>query len=171
MSLTFAGSLLWFGRFQHYFSPVFLVPVPGVGTSSGRGRIMRKYLCVVGLMAAMAWAGSVHAQTPGSSSIFNIFKIPNGLNINVQPNITSNAPMDYRNQNAPIGSTIVNPPNNGTSFPLRMSQYFYTAGRSNYIASSTTWGTSTLPTPAQLQASAPSYFSAFQMYRAAPIGR
>jgi len=122
---------------------------------------MRKFLYLAGLALGMVWAGSAHAQT---SSIF-----PSSFNINVQPNITNNSAMDYRNQNAAIGTTIVAPANNGSAFSLRLSQMFYQPVRTNFISSSTTFGSSIFPTPAQMQAVAPSYFTPFQMYRAAPI--
>jgi hypothetical protein len=103
------------------------------------------------------------------SSITNILKFPKSLNINVQPNITNNSPMDYRNQSSPIGTTIVRPNTTGTAFPYTLTSMFYTPTRTNTISNTITFGSSILPTPAQMQASAPNYFKAFQMYRAAPI--
>ncbi len=91
------------------------------------------------------------------------------MNINVQPNITNNSPMDYRNTMSPIGTTITRPNTTGTSFPYRLASMFYQPQRTNFISGTTTFGTSTFPTPAQMQAAAPTYFKAFQMYRAAPI--
>lgn len=126
---------------------------------------MRKFLLFAGLAFGMAWAHSAHAQ---SSSIL---QFPSTLNINVQPNITNNSPMDYRNVNAPIGTTYTRPANNGSSFSLRLGQMFFQPTRSNYIASTTTFGSSVFPTPTQMQAAAPSYFMPFQMYRGAPIQR
>lgn len=140
-------------------------PQEGVG-------IMRKLLWLGGLTLGMVWTSSVHAQqTGGMSTVTNILKFPKSLNINVQPNITNNSPMDYRNQNAPIGTTITRPNNNGSAFFTRISQLFYQPSRTNYISSTTTFGTSLYPTPAQMQAAAPGYFMPFQMYRAAPIQR
>lgn len=126
---------------------------------------MRKVLLLAGLALGMAWVQSAHAQNS------SILQFPNTLNINVQPNITNNSPMDYRNQNAPIGTTITRPTFNGSAFSLRLSQMFYSSGRSNYIASKSTFGSSIFPSPAQMKAAAPSYFVPFQMYRAAPIGQ
>jgi hypothetical protein len=133
---------------------------------------MRTFVILAGLTLAMVWTGSAHAQsssTSGSTPIFNILKFPKSLNINVQPNITNNSPMDYRNINAPIGGTIIRPNTTGTAFPYRLSSMMYQPGRTNFISSTTTFGTSIFPTPAQMQAAAPTYFKAFQMYRSAPI--
>jgi hypothetical protein len=127
---------------------------------------MRKFSCLVGLTLALAWAGSVHAQTTsGTSSITHIFHFPKNININVTPNITNNSPMDYRNVSAPIGGMTYKPNTTGTAFPYTLSSMFFSSGRSNYIASTTTLGQSIYPTPAQMQAAAPSYFAPFQMYR------
>jgi hypothetical protein len=125
---------------------------------------VRKFLWLAGLALGMAWAGSVHAQ---SSSMTNIF--PKSFNINVTPNIINNSPMDYRNQNAAIGTTVYRQNTTGTAFPFKLQSMFFSSGRTNTIASTTTFGRSIYPTPAQMQAAAPSYFKAFQMYRAAPI--
>jgi hypothetical protein len=114
---------------------------------------MRKYLWLAGLTLGLGLAGSAHAQ----------------FNVTVTPNIANNSAMDYRNQNTPIGATFYNPPNNGSSFTNRLASYFFTPSRTNTFASTTTAGHSTFPTPAQMQAAAPSYFQAFQMYRAQPI--
>lgn len=133
---------------------------------------MRTFLLVASLTLALAWVEPVHAQSQSSSGLpilNNIIKFPKSLNVNVQPNITNNSPMDYRNQSAPIGATILRPSNNGSAFPLRLSQMFYQSSRSNYISSTSTFGSSIFPTPAQMRAAAPSYFVPFQMYRAAPI--
>lgn len=131
---------------------------------------MRKSLWLASLILGMAWAGSAHAQSSsGSTSIFNIIKIPKTFNINVQPNITNNSPMDYRNSNVPIATTTYRQNLTGTAFPYKLSSMFYSPQRTNFIASKTTFGSSIFPTPAQMQAAAPSYFVPFQMYRAAPI--
>ena len=131
---------------------------------------MREWLWLAGLTLGMVGAGSAHAQTPpGTSSVFNILKFPKSLNINVQPNIINNSPMDYRNQNAAIGTTVFRPNTTGTAFPFKLQSLFYSSGRTNTIASTTKFGRSIYPTPAQMSAAAPSYFKAFQMYRAAPI--
>ncbi len=131
---------------------------------------MRKFLWLMGLTLGIAWASSAHAQsTSGTSSITNILKFPKSFNINVTPNITNNAPMDYRNPYAAIGTTVYRPNTTGTAFPFKLQSMFFSSGRTNTIASTTTFGRSIYPTPAQMQAAAPSYFKAFQMYRAAPI--
>jgi hypothetical protein len=134
---------------------------------------MRTSLLVAGLTLGMVWTGSAHAQSSTSSSgappIFNILKFPKNLNINVQPNITNNSPMDYRNTSAPIGGMTIRPNTTGTAFPYRLSSMMYQPGRTNFISSTSTFGTSIFPTPAQMQAAAPSYFAPFQMYRAAPL--
>ncbi|HEY7330553.1 MAG TPA: hypothetical protein VH592_23135 [Gemmataceae bacterium] len=130
---------------------------------------MRTFLLVTGLTLGMLWAESAHAQTSGSSPITNVLKFPKSLNINVQPNITNNSPMSYVNQNAPIGGTIIRPNTTGTAFPYRLANMFYSPGRTNFISSTSTFGSSVFPTPAQMQAAAPGYFVPFQMYRAAPL--
>jgi hypothetical protein len=113
---------------------------------------MRKYLGLVGLTLGLTWAASAQAQ-----------------NLTITPNIANNSPMSYVNPFAPVGGAFSRPSNNGSAFPLRMNQLFYTPSRTNTFSNTITRGTSTFPTPAQMQASAPSYFRAFQMYRAAPI--
>jgi hypothetical protein len=131
---------------------------------------MRTFLLLAGLAVGMMWAQSAHAQaSSGSSPITTILKFPKSLNINVQPNIVNNSPMDYRNQNAPIGATMIRPNYTGGAFPYKLGSMFYSPGRTNYISSTSTVGRSTFPTPAQMQAAAPTYFVPFQMYRAAPI--
>ena len=136
---------------------------------------MRTFLLLVGLTLAMVWAEPAQAQSSSGSSglpiLNNIIKFPKNLNITVQPNITNNSPMDYRNQSAPIGTTYTRPANNGSAFSLRLSQMFYTSGRSNFFNSTSTFGSSVFPSPQQMQAAAPSYFAPFQMYRAAPLPR
>ncbi len=118
---------------------------------------MRKLLGLIGITLGMAWVGSVHAQLPGISSVI---RFPKSFNINVMPNITNNSPMDYRNQNAPIGGTMYRPNN------YKLSATFFQPQRTNFISSTTNFGQSVFPTPAQMQAAAPNYFKAFQMYRA-----
>jgi hypothetical protein len=122
---------------------------------------MRRFLWLTGLTLGMVWASSAHAQTSaGASTITNILKFPKSFNINVTPNIVNNSPMDYRNQNTPIGGTMYRPTNQ------RLSNYFFKPARTNFISSTTNFGRSVFPTPAQMQAAAPGYFKAFQMYRA-----
>jgi hypothetical protein len=135
---------------------------------------MRMFLLLTGLTLGMAWTEGAHAQqssgsSSGVSSVLNILKFPKNINITVQPNFINNSPMDYRNQNAPIGTTTYRPNTTGTAFPYTLTQMFYQPSRPNLIASKTTFGTSIFPTPAQMRAAAPSYFVPFQMYRAAPI--
>ena len=117
----------------------------------------------MGLTLGMAWAAAAHAQFPSASSLL---KFPKTFNINVTPNLTNNAPMDYRNQNAPIGGYTSRPNTTGTAFPFRLTSMFSSPSSTNSISSTTTFGRSIFPTPAQMQAAAPSYFQAFQMYRA-----
>jgi hypothetical protein len=136
----------------------------------GRGQIMRKVLWLTGFALGMIGATPAHAQqTSGTSVLTNILKFPKNINITVQPNITNNSPMDYRNLNAPIATTTYRQNTTGTAFPYRLSSMFYQPTRTNFISSTTTFGTSFWPTPAQMQAAAPNYFRPFQMYRAAPI--
>jgi hypothetical protein len=131
---------------------------------------MRKFLWVTSLALGMAWTGLAQAQSSsGASSLSNFIGQLKTINVNVQPNITNNSPMDYRNLNAPIGTTTYRPNTTGTAFPYRLSSMFYQPSRTNFISSKTTFGTSIWPTPAQMQAAAPNYFKPFQMYRAAPI--
>ena len=132
---------------------------------------MRTFLLLTGLTVGMLWAESAHAQSTSGSSggITNILRFPKSINVNVQPNITNNSPMDYRNQNSAIGTTTYRQNTTGTAFPYTLASMFYSPGRTNFIASTTTMGMSIYPTPAQMQAAAPSYLVPFQMYRAAPI--
>jgi hypothetical protein len=95
----------------------------------------------------------------------NIIKFPKSLNLNVTPNLNNNSPMDYRNANVPIGGTTYRPNTTGTAFPFRLTSMFSTTS-GNSISATTTFGQSVFPTPAQMQASAPTYLKAFQMYRA-----
>jgi hypothetical protein len=114
---------------------------------------MRKSLLLAGLTLGLAGAGAAHAQFPMSAL---------GLNrtINVMPSITNNSPMSYVNPNAPIGGSMYRPSN------YKLSQLFYTPTRTNTISNTIVRGQSSFPTPAQMQAAAPSYFLPFQMYRA-----
>ena len=112
---------------------------------------MRTYLWLAGLTLALGLARPAQAQM---------------FNVNVTPNIVNNSKMDYRNVNAPIGGTTYRPNTTGTAFAYRLTSLFYSPGRSNSISNTVVSGRSTFPTPAQMQASAPSYFAPFQMYRA-----
>jgi hypothetical protein len=131
---------------------------------------MRTVLFLAALALAVTWNGSAQAQqTAGSGAITNVLKFPKSININVQPNITNNSPMDYRNSMSPIGTTMIRPNTTGTAFPYKLASMFYQQSRTNFFSSTSTFGSSTFPTPAQMQAAAPNYFKPFQMYRAAPI--
>jgi hypothetical protein len=137
---------------------------------------MRTFVILAGLTLGVVWTGSAYAQSSsgssgssGSPTILNILRFPKSLNINVQPNITNNSPMDYRNTNTPIGTTLIRPNTTGTAFSYRLASTFYQPSRPNFIASTTTFGSSMFPTPAQMQSAAPGYFAPFQMYRAAPL--
>lgn len=108
---------------------------------------MRKYLWMAGLTLGLAWTGSANAQFSNNM-------------ISVMPNITNNAPMSYRNPNAPIGGTIYR------KVGGQLNNYFYSPSRTNFISSTVNNGQSIFPTPAQMQATAPFYFMPFQMHRA-----
>ncbi len=118
----------------------------------GRGKRMRRYSWLAGLIVGLAYAGGAHAQQSSRT-------------INIMPSFTNNSPMDYRNQNAPIGGLSHRNSNS------RLSQLLYSPSRMNTISNTTPLGTSNFPTPAQMQATAPFYFRPFQMYRANFIGR
>ncbi len=107
---------------------------------------MRAYMWLAGLALGLAGAGAAQAQ---------------GLTIT--PNIVNNSPMDYRNVNAPIGGTMFR------NVGAKLSQLFYTPTRNNTFSNTIVNGKSNFPTPAQMQAAAPSYFKAFQMYRGSCI--
>lgn len=114
---------------------------------------MRKCMWLAGLTLGLSWAGAAHAQLPASAFGFN-------KTINIMPNFTNNSPMDYRNPNAPIGGTMYRPST------FKLSQLFHTPTRTNTISNTVVSGRSIYPTPAQMQAAAPAYFTQFQMYRA-----
>ena len=118
---------------------------------------MRKFMWLAAVTLGLAWAESAQAQQVNGP----IFNFPSSINI--MPNFTNNSPMDYRNPNAPIGGTMYR------SASYKLSSLFFSPGRNNTFTSKTTFGNTVLPTPAQMQAAAPSYFQAFQMYRAQPI--
>ncbi len=82
------------------------------------------------------------------------------------PQITNNSPMDYRGVNTPIGGVTYRPNTTGTAFPYTLGSMFYSPGRLNTFSNTITSGHSTYPTPVQMQAAAPAYFTPFQMYRA-----
>lgn len=126
---------------------------------------MRNWMWLAALTMGLAWAGSAHAQQI-NGPLVNFPKT-----INIMPSFTNNSPMDYRNPNAPIGATITRPNTTGTAFSYKLGSLFYSPSRTNTFSSTTTFGSSTFPTPAQMQAAAPSWFQAFQMYRAQPISR
>ena len=107
---------------------------------------MRKSMWLAGLTLGLTWAASAQAQ-----------------NLTITPNIANNSPMSYVNPNAPVGGSYTR--NSG----FKLSQLFYTPTRTNTFSNTITRGQSSFPTPAQMQASAPSYFRAFQMYRGSCI--
>jgi hypothetical protein len=113
---------------------------------------MRTYVWLAGLALGLAGVGSAQAQ-----------------NLTITPNIAPNQPMDYRNVNAPIGANLFKPNANGSAFSLKLSQMFYSPSRLNSFSNTQVRGTSIFPTPAQMQASAPGYLRAFQMYRGSCI--
>lgn len=117
---------------------------------------MRKYLLLAGLTLGFAGAGAAHAQLPLSALGFN-------RTINVMPNITNNSPMSYVNPYAPIGGSQYRPST------YKLSQLFHNPTRTNTISNTIVRGQSTFPTPAQMQAAAPAYFTQFQMYRGSCI--
>jgi hypothetical protein len=143
--LTVENKMVWFPRYQFYF-----FRLSERDSFHGRGKIMRRYLWLAGVLAGMACAGGAHAQKTSRT-------------INIMPSFTNNSPMDYRNPNAPIGGTTFRNSNS------RLSQLMYSPTRMNTINNTTPFGKSIFPTPAQMQAAAPSYFRPFQMYRASFI--
>jgi hypothetical protein len=104
---------------------------------------MRKCLWLAGLTLGLGWAGSAHAQVITFGPIVGQI---------------TNSKVDYRNVNAPISAAL--PYANG-GFPKLTSLFPSITRISNTIVR----GQSIYPTPAQMQASAPTYFKAFQMYR------
>jgi hypothetical protein len=100
---------------------------------------------LAGLTLALGLAGSAHAQVITFGPVVGQI---------------TNTVVDYRNTNAPVGATI---PRAGG---FRLSNLFPAGTRmSNTIPT----GTSVFPTPAQMRASAPTYFKPFQLYRAQRI--
>jgi hypothetical protein len=102
---------------------------------------MRKYMWLAGLTLALGLAGSAHAQVISFGPVVGQI---------------TNTVVDYRNTSAPIAATI---PRAGG---FKLSNLFPSVTR---ISNTIPTGTSTFPTPAQMQASAPAYFKPFQMYR------
>lgn len=102
---------------------------------------MRKYVWLAGLTLAVGLAESAHAQVITFGPVVGQI---------------TNAQVDYRNQNAPIGGPTMRP----TGF--RLSALFPSVSR---ISNTITVPNSTFPTPAQMNAAAPMYFSPFQLYR------
>ena len=106
---------------------------------------MRKYMWLAGLTLAIGLAWSAHAQVITFGPVVGQI---------------TNTVVDYRNTNAPIGATI---PRAGG---FKITNLFPNVAR---ISNTIPTGKSTFPTPAQMQAAAPSYFKPFQMYRAQRI--
>jgi hypothetical protein len=69
----------------------------------------------------------------------------------------TNSTVDYRNVNAPIAAPIAR------KSGFKLTDLFHSVTRLN---NTQIGGKSTFPTPAQMNAAAPSYFKPFQMYRA-----
>ena len=105
---------------------------------------MRKFLWLAGLTLGLGWASSAHAQ------IITFGPVVGQI---------TNSKVDYRNVNSPISAAM--PYNNGSGNKLWATLFPNTTRISNTFVG----GQSTFPTPAQMQAAAPSYFKAFQMYR------
>ena len=106
---------------------------------------MRKYMWLAGLTLVLGLAGSAHAQVITFGPVVGQI---------------TNTVVDYRNTNAPIASMI---PRAGG---FKITNLFPNVAR---ISNTIPTGKSTFPTPAQMQAAAPSYFKPFQMYRAQRI--
>ena len=104
---------------------------------------MRKFVWLAGLTLAMGWAGSAHAQVLTFGPIVGQI---------------TNAKVDYRNVSAPVSASM--PYYNGLG--TKLTNLFPSQTR---ISNTIVAGQSTYPTPTQMQASAPTYFKAFQMYR------
>ena len=104
---------------------------------------MRKWLWMAGLTLGLGWTGSTHAQVITFGPVVGQI---------------TNSKVDYRNVNAPISTTLHY--NNGLG--TKLTSLFPNITRIN---NTIVGGKSTYPTPAQMQAAAPSYFKAFQMYR------
>jgi hypothetical protein len=104
---------------------------------------MRKFLWIAGLTLGMGWTASAHAQVITFGPVVGQI---------------TNSKVDYRNVNAPIAASL--PYNNGLG--SKLTALFPNQTR---ISNTSVAGKSTFPTPAQMQASAPTYFKAFQMYR------
>lgn len=102
---------------------------------------MHKFMWLTGLTLALGLAGSAHAQVITFGPIVG--------------QITNSA-VDYRNANAPIASAM---PRAGG---FTLTQLFHSTTR---MTNTIPTGTSTFPTPAQMQASAPSFIQPFQLYR------
>jgi hypothetical protein len=102
---------------------------------------MRKFAWLAGLTLAAGLAESVHAQVITFGPVVGQI---------------TNAQVDYRNANAPIGGPTYRPPG------FRLSNLFPSVAR---ISNTIQTPHSTFPTPAQMNAAAPLYFKPFQLYR------
>ncbi len=106
---------------------------------------MRKFMWLAGLTLALGLTGSAHAQVITFGPVVG--------------QITSSV-VDYRNLNAPIAAPV--PRNSG----FTLANLFHSSTPLSTTTSNTIpTGTSTFPTPAQMNAAAPSYFQPFQLYR------
>jgi hypothetical protein len=102
---------------------------------------MHKFMWLAGLALALGLAGSAHAQVITFGPVVGQI---------------TNTVVDYRNANTPIASAM---PRSGG---FKLSNLFYSGTR---LTNTIPTGKSTFPTPAQMQASAPSFMSSFQLYR------
>ncbi|HWG47277.1 MAG TPA: hypothetical protein VN688_31230 [Gemmataceae bacterium] len=102
---------------------------------------MHKFMWLAGLTLALGLVGSAHAQVITFGPVVGQI---------------TNTVVDYRNVNAPIASSM---PRAGG---FKLTQLFYSGTR---MTNTIPTGKSTFPTPAQMQATAPSFFSPFQLYR------
>ena len=102
---------------------------------------MRAFMGLAALTLALGLAGSAHAQVITFGPV--VGQITNSV-------------VDYRNVNAPIASPMAR------SGGFKLTQLFHSTTR---MTNTIPTGKSTFPTPAQMQASAPSFMSPFQLFR------
>jgi hypothetical protein len=102
---------------------------------------MRKLMWLTALTLALGLARSAHAQVISFGPVVGQI---------------TNTVVDYRNVNAPIAASM--PRASG----FKLGDLFHSTSR---LTNTIPTGKSTFPTPSQMQASAPSYFKPFQLYR------